>query len=222
MTAVLNPGLAADVAAVGAFDATACMNCGVCTAVCPLGLDVLPRRLFHDVVLGREDRLSGEIEARLLVPAVPDVRGELPRRGAHHREHPHLARVCQPPPVRDLRRIDMTLPAGDVIALLTDNLRLRGSVVPLPTRRSTRWTRGLGLPRGGPTVALHRSDVPAHALPRAAGHRRAAAGAHLPGSLHGARPAGEQAGQHHRCAGAGRRARNANGTTGSSPTSPRC
>ena len=46
----------------------------------------------------------------------------------------------------------MALPTGDVIGILADNLRLRGSVLPLPTRRATRWTKGLDLPRGGETV----------------------------------------------------------------------
>ena len=27
------------------FDASACMHCGVCTAVCPVGFDLLPRRI---------------------------------------------------------------------------------------------------------------------------------------------------------------------------------
>jgi Fe-S oxidoreductase len=36
--------------------------------------------------------------------------------------------------------------------MLTDNLRLRGSVFPLSERRSSRWATGLGLPRGGSTV----------------------------------------------------------------------
>jgi Fe-S oxidoreductase len=46
----------------------------------------------------------------------------------------------------------MALPTGDVIAILADNLRLRDSVLPLSSRRATRWTRGLGLTRGGETV----------------------------------------------------------------------
>jgi len=46
----------------------------------------------------------------------------------------------------------MPLPTGDVIGILADNLRLRGSVLPLSSRSATRWTRGLGLPRGGETV----------------------------------------------------------------------
>jgi Fe-S oxidoreductase len=46
----------------------------------------------------------------------------------------------------------MALPTRDVIAILADNLRLRGSVLPISSRRATRWTRGLGLPAGGETV----------------------------------------------------------------------
>lgn len=46
----------------------------------------------------------------------------------------------------------MPLPARDVTEILADNLRLRGSVLPVSARRATRWARGLDLPRGGPTV----------------------------------------------------------------------
>jgi len=46
----------------------------------------------------------------------------------------------------------MALPVGDVVAILADNLRLRGSVLPIPPRRATAWTRGLGISRGGETV----------------------------------------------------------------------
>jgi Fe-S oxidoreductase len=46
----------------------------------------------------------------------------------------------------------MPLPTRDVIGVLADNLRLRGSVLPIPSRRATRWARELGLPRGGERV----------------------------------------------------------------------
>lgn len=46
----------------------------------------------------------------------------------------------------------MTLPIRDVVGILGDNLRLRGSVLPIPDRQATRWTRGLELRRGGETV----------------------------------------------------------------------
>lgn len=46
----------------------------------------------------------------------------------------------------------MPLSTGDVVGMLADNLRLRGSVLPIPARNVTRWARGLGLPTGGETV----------------------------------------------------------------------
>ena len=39
------------------FNASACLNCGVCTAVCPMGLDMLPRQLFRYVLIGIEDKV---------------------------------------------------------------------------------------------------------------------------------------------------------------------
>ena len=62
MSAVVGPELAERVRAAGAYDAEACMNCGVCTAVCPLGIDLLPRRVFRYVELGLEDRVLAETE----------------------------------------------------------------------------------------------------------------------------------------------------------------
>ena len=46
----------------------------------------------------------------------------------------------------------MSLPIRDVVGILGDNLRLRGSVLPISARKATRWTQGLELPRGGKTV----------------------------------------------------------------------
>jgi Fe-S oxidoreductase len=46
----------------------------------------------------------------------------------------------------------VSLPVRVVAGVLADNLRLRGSVLPVPARRATRWARDLGLPRGGRTV----------------------------------------------------------------------
>lgn len=39
------------------FNATACMNCGVCPVVCPMEINLLPRRLFRCVLLGLEDKV---------------------------------------------------------------------------------------------------------------------------------------------------------------------
>lgn len=46
----------------------------------------------------------------------------------------------------------MALATADVVGILGDNLRLRGSVLPIPNRRAVHWTRGLELRRGGATV----------------------------------------------------------------------
>ena len=62
MSTVVTQDLAERVRASGAFDAEACMNCGVCTATCPLGLSLLPRRLFRYVELGLADRVRAEEE----------------------------------------------------------------------------------------------------------------------------------------------------------------
>ncbi len=56
----MNPALADELRELGEFDAAACMNCGVCSASCPLGIDLLPRRLFRYVLLGMEDRVREE------------------------------------------------------------------------------------------------------------------------------------------------------------------
>jgi heterodisulfide reductase subunit C len=45
------------------FDASACLNCGSCSALCPLGIDLLPRRLFRYVLLGAKDKVLGSAES---------------------------------------------------------------------------------------------------------------------------------------------------------------
>lgn len=47
----------------GEFDARLCMNCGVCTAACPLGIDVLPRQVMRHAELRLAERLADEEEA---------------------------------------------------------------------------------------------------------------------------------------------------------------
>lgn len=39
------------------FDATACLNCGSCTALCPLGLEAFPRQLFRYALLGAREEI---------------------------------------------------------------------------------------------------------------------------------------------------------------------
>jgi heterodisulfide reductase subunit C2 len=62
MSTLANPSLAAELGVHKEFNASACMNCGVCTAVCPMGIDMLPRRLFRYVMLGAEEKVLEESE----------------------------------------------------------------------------------------------------------------------------------------------------------------
>ena len=62
MSTVVQRGLADELRLIGSYDAEACMNCGICTAVCPLAIDLLPRRLFRYVELGLADRVRAESE----------------------------------------------------------------------------------------------------------------------------------------------------------------
>ncbi|HZY92261.1 MAG TPA: 4Fe-4S dicluster domain-containing protein [Thermoplasmata archaeon] len=45
------------------FDAQLCMNCGTCTALCPLGVELMPRRLFRYALLGNREAVLGNTEA---------------------------------------------------------------------------------------------------------------------------------------------------------------
>ena len=53
----VNPVLEREISKAGSFNATACMNCGICAAVCPMELDLLPRQLFRYVILGLENKV---------------------------------------------------------------------------------------------------------------------------------------------------------------------
>lgn len=55
--AKVNPDFIKKVTTSGEFNATACMNCGICTAVCPMEIDLLPRKLFRYTLLGLEDKV---------------------------------------------------------------------------------------------------------------------------------------------------------------------
>ncbi len=46
----------------------------------------------------------------------------------------------------------MSLPTGDIVGLMVDNLEKRDSVFPLSAKKATRWAEGLDIPRGGDTV----------------------------------------------------------------------
>ncbi|SHF44917.1 heterodisulfide reductase subunit C [Desulfofundulus australicus DSM 11792] len=59
----MDPLFAEEVNSFGRFDARACLNCGVCSAVCPMGIELLPRKLFRYVLLGVKDRVLENVQA---------------------------------------------------------------------------------------------------------------------------------------------------------------
>lgn len=61
--ALVGAGLDERLKQLGTFDVERCMNCGVCTATCPLGIEALPRRIMRDALLGREERIEDAKEA---------------------------------------------------------------------------------------------------------------------------------------------------------------
>ena len=44
------------------FDARACINCGSCTALCPMGIPLLPRKMFRLVMLGAREKVLAEAD----------------------------------------------------------------------------------------------------------------------------------------------------------------
>jgi heterodisulfide reductase subunit C len=61
--AFVNPDFVDEVIKSEEFNAAACMNCGVCSAVCPMGIELLPRKLFRYVLLGLKDKVLENKEA---------------------------------------------------------------------------------------------------------------------------------------------------------------
>jgi heterodisulfide reductase subunit C len=45
------------------FNASACINCGSCTALCPLGIDLLPRKLFRYTLMGAREKVLDNAES---------------------------------------------------------------------------------------------------------------------------------------------------------------
>jgi len=60
--ALVNPDFINEVKRSEEFNASACMNCGVCSAVCPMGIELLPRKLFRYVLLGMEEKVRENSE----------------------------------------------------------------------------------------------------------------------------------------------------------------
>lgn len=47
----------------GEFNASQCFNCGTCTALCPMEINILPRLLFRYVIMGMKDKVIENTES---------------------------------------------------------------------------------------------------------------------------------------------------------------
>jgi ferredoxin len=64
MAVRIDPGLHREIAKFGGGDVTACMNCGNCTASCPLSADTggFPRQIIHLLQVGHKEKLRASLE----------------------------------------------------------------------------------------------------------------------------------------------------------------
>jgi heterodisulfide reductase subunit C len=61
MTTKISSEFAAKLKKEKGFNASACFHCGTCAALCPLGYEILPRKIFREVMLGLEDTLRDNL-----------------------------------------------------------------------------------------------------------------------------------------------------------------
>jgi Fe-S oxidoreductase len=134
------------------FNANACINCGTCTALCPIELDPLPRTLFRYALMGLEEKIienTDTIFTCLLCrmcenncPADVKITGNI-----------RTMRTYFNRDVFEGKRAHPTSPAiRNILGILNDNIARRHSALPLSAKAHTRWAKGLKIPRGGETI----------------------------------------------------------------------
>ncbi len=60
--AIVNTEFIKNISCSGKFNASACMSCGTCTALCPMEINTLPRLMFRHVMLGLESKVIENTE----------------------------------------------------------------------------------------------------------------------------------------------------------------
>ena len=166
----------------------ACMNCGVCTAVCPMGIEVLPRSLFRYVLLGMEEQMLEETESIYSCLLCKMCEVNCPA-GVHIAENvrcptpPH-----QPQGLRAVGGRTCRFQQATSSASWRTTSACAGRCCPSPRRSATRWAKGLDLPPRRGHRALHGDDVSAHPLHRGTGQGREAAWGLAAGQAHRSGP----------------------------------
>ena len=134
------------------FNANACINCGTCTAICPIGLHTLPRTMFRYALMGLQENIienTDTVFTCLLCRACED---KCPA-NVKIAENMRVLRAYFNREVFEAKKPTPASPAlRSTLGILNDNIAKRHSALPLPKKAYTRWAKGLNIPRGGETV----------------------------------------------------------------------
>jgi Fe-S oxidoreductase len=148
----VNPDFARSMRLSDEFNAQACINCGNCTALCPIGLDPLPRTLFRHAIMGLEEKVAQNTETVFTCLLCKACEDKCPA-GVKITESIRTMRSYFNRDVFPSKGEQRASPAvRGILGILGDNIERRHSAMPLPAKVLTRWAEGLDIPRGGETV----------------------------------------------------------------------
>jgi len=148
----VNPDFAKAMRLSDRFNANACINCGTCTALCPIGLGGLPRTVFRHALMGLEDNIIGNTNTIFTCLLCGMCEANCPA-DVTITENIRALRTYFNRDVFEGKKAQSVSPAiRGILGILNDNIARRHSALPLSTRAHTRWAKGLGIPRGGETV----------------------------------------------------------------------
>ncbi len=147
-----SPELAKSMRLSDRFNANACINCGTCTAICPIGLGALPRTIFRYALMGLKENVIESTDTVFTCLLCKTCEDKCPAEVTIS-ENIRTLRVYFNREVFEAKQPPAGSPAiRSTLGILNDNIAKRHSALPLPAKTYTRWARGLNIPRGGETV----------------------------------------------------------------------
>jgi Fe-S oxidoreductase len=148
----ISPDFAKSMRLSDTFNANACIHCGTCTALCPIGLSALPRTVFRYALLGLEENIIDNTDTIFTCLLCRMCEDKCPA-DVKIAENIRTLRTYVN---RDVFEGGQARPASaairSILGILNDNIDRRHSALPLSTSTRTRWAKGLNIPRGGETV----------------------------------------------------------------------
>jgi heterodisulfide reductase subunit C len=129
------------------FNANACINCGTCAALCPIGLDPLPRTLFRYALMGLEEKIIEHTRTIFTCLLCRKCDNSCPA-DVKIAENMRAIRTYFNRDVLKSKRAQPAAPAiRHILGILNDNIARRHSALPLSAKTHTRWAQGLEIPR---------------------------------------------------------------------------